>query len=301
MQLDTKRTFDDLVTRSAGSDERRERILQNRFYQRMADTLAGTHEYMAMEKLYELVEEGDHEAIVIDTPPTRSALSFLDAPKRLTEFLGGRFLHWVLAPSAAAGRGTLKLTSFGAQAFARIVRRIAGAEVLADTAEFLSSFEGMYEGFKQRAGAVLELLRHDSTRFVIVTAPQATPLEEAAFFAERLREAEMPLGAIVANRCHAGSARLPARARRALERLPSTADGKALAALLQTRLAWQAIEDREAAALDGFRKSHLGIPLVTVPELTGEVHDLAGLRAMGASLFGGPLSGAGSRRSSRAG
>ena len=287
MQLDTKRTFDELVASTAGSDERRDRILQNRFYQRMADTLSGTHEYMAMEKLYELAEEGSHEAIVIDTPPTRSALSFLDAPRRLTDFLGGRFLRWVLAPSKVARRGTMKMTSLGAQAFSRVVRRIAGAEVLADTAEFLSSFEGMYQGFKERAAAVLDLLREERTRFVVVAAPQSAPLEEAAFFAERLQEAEMPLGAIVANRVHAGPARLPERAGELLDGLPSSADGRAVTALLRTRLAWQAIEDRESDALAEFRKRHAGIPLVSVPELTGEVHDLDGLRSMGEALFGG--------------
>ncbi|MCA1726618.1 MAG: AAA family ATPase, partial [Actinobacteria bacterium] len=148
MQLDTKRALDELVAEQSASEEQRDRILANRFYQRIADTLSGTSEYMAMEKLHALAAEGAYDAIVIDTPPTRSALSFLDAPRRLTDFLGGRFLRFVLAPSAVAGRGTLRVTSLGAQAFVKVIRRVAGGELLADTAEFLGAFEGMYGGFK---------------------------------------------------------------------------------------------------------------------------------------------------------
>src|SRR5207253_6895561 len=154
MQLDTQRTFDELIERHAGSDERRDRILANRFYRRIADTLAGTHEYMAMEKLYELAMEEDHEAIVIDTPPTRSALSFLDAPNRLTDFLGGRLLRWMLWPTARAGRLTFSAARIGAGAFLRTAGRLVGVEVLADTIDFLASLEGMYAGFEARAAAV---------------------------------------------------------------------------------------------------------------------------------------------------
>lgn len=286
MQLDTKRALDELVAEQASGPEQRDRILANRFYQRMADTLSGTSEYMAMEKLHELAREEAYDAIVVDTPPTRSALSFLDAPRRLTDFLGGRFLRFVLAPSAAAGKGTLRVTSVGAQAFGRVVRRITGATLLADTAEFLGAFEGMYGGFKRRAGEVLDLLREPATRFVVVTSPEAEPLEEAAFFAERLEAAEMPLGAIVANRCHGGPEALPPGVQEAADRLDREGtEARAVAAALRARLAWQVVEAREDAALDAFDTRHPGVPLVRVPELEGDIHDVDGLRRLGQVLF----------------
>jgi anion-transporting ArsA/GET3 family ATPase len=286
MQLDTKRALDELVVEQAATDEQRDRILGNRFYQRIADTLSGTSEYMAMEKLHALAGEGAYDAIVIDTPPTRSALSFLDAPTRLTDFLGGRFLRFVLTPTAVAGKGTLRVTSLGAQAFAKVIRRVTGGELLADTAEFLGAFEGMYGGFKKRAKAVLRELRDPSTRFVVVASPEAEPLEEAAFFAARLTETGMPLGAIVANRCHAGPARLPDRADGVIQRLEAgTAEDRAVAAAVRTRLAWQVVEAREESALGAFDEAHPGVPLIRVPELEGDIHDVPGLRRLGETLF----------------
>ncbi|MEX2458621.1 MAG: ArsA-related P-loop ATPase [Actinomycetota bacterium] len=286
LQLDTKRTLDELVAEQARDDEQRDRILANRFYQRMADTLSGTNEYMAMEKLHALSAEDRHDTIVIDTPPTRSALSFLDAPRRLTDFLGGRFLRVLLAPSAVAGRGALRVTNLGAQAFGKVIRRVTGAELLADTAEFLSAFDGMYGGFKRRAARVTDLLREPSTRFVVVTSPEAQPLDEAAFFAERLRESSMPLGAVVANRCHGGRPRLPAGAERAAEALAGgDLERRVASAVLRTRLAWQLVDAREDDALAAFEAAHPGRPLVRVPELDGDVHDLEGLRRLGDRLF----------------
>ncbi|HYU58839.1 MAG TPA: ArsA-related P-loop ATPase, partial [Actinomycetota bacterium] len=288
MQLDTKRTLDALVARHAGSEAQRDRILANRFYARIADTLAGTHEYMAMEKLYELATEGDHETIVVDTPPTRSALSFLDAPRRMTDFLGGRFLRFMLAPTSVGARGTLRLTALGAQAFGRALRAITGGELLADTAEFLSAFEGMYDGFKRRAAAVLDLLRRPGTRFVIVTSPEPGAMDEAGYFAERLAEAGMPLAAVVANRTHLGRPRLDPAVAGAVPRLEGGAPAaRALAAAIRTRLAWQAVEDREAAALDAFHARHGGVLLTTVPDLGRDVHDLPGLRRLASALFEG--------------
>jgi len=288
MQLDTKGAFDALVAEQASSPEQRDRILANGFYQRITETLSGTGEYMAMEKLYELAAAGGHDAIVIDTPPTRSALSFLDAPRRMTDFLGSRFLRLLLAPTGAAGRGALRVTNLGAQAFGRVLRRVTGAELLADTAEFLSAFEGMYGGFRERAGRVKDLLSEPSTRFVVVTSPEHQPLEEAAFFARRLAESGMPLGAVVANRWHGGHPGLRAGAAEAAERLDAEggAEARAAAATVRTRLAWQAVEAREDEALRDFQDRHPDAPLVRVPELDGDVHDLDGLRRLGRALFG---------------
>jgi anion-transporting ArsA/GET3 family ATPase len=286
VQLDTQRTFDELIHRYAGSPERRDRILSNRFYQRISTTLAGTHEYMAMEKLYELAEEEDHDAIVVDTPPTRSALSFLHAPTRLNDFLGGRVIRWMLWPSARAGRLTVGIARFGARAFARTAGRLVGAEVLADTAEFLAAFEGMYGGFQKRAARVLELLRSRECAFLVVTAPTAVSLEEAAFFVERLGAAGMHAEAVVANRWHPETDGVPPGAAEAAKLLASgDAAARATAAILVDRIRREPQRRSEADAMRSFAQVHGGIPTLPVPELPDDVHNVSGLRRVGTYLF----------------
>jgi anion-transporting ArsA/GET3 family ATPase len=285
MQLDTQRTFDDLIRRYAGTAERRDRILSNRFYRRISDTLSGTHEYMAMERLFELAEEEDHQAIVIDTPPTRSALSFLEAPRRMTDFLGGRFLKWMLWPGAKAGRLTLGVARFGAAAFGRTVGRLIGAEVLADTVEFLAAFEGMYDGFKARAAAVLELLQSPACAFVIVTAPTPGSLEEAGYFIERLEASGMRAEAVVANRWQADGPDLPDDAASAIDILEGgDAEDRAAAAMLLDRLRREPRRSAEDLAMATFADEHAKVPIVAVPELSADVHDVGGLRRVGSYL-----------------
>ncbi|MGH2556782.1 MAG: ArsA-related P-loop ATPase, partial [Actinomycetota bacterium] len=285
LQLDTQRTFDELIDRYAGNRHRRDRILSNRFYQRISDTLAGTHEYMAMEKLYELAMEEDHEAIVVDTPPTSSALSFLDAPNRLNEFLGGRVLRWMVWPSARAGRLTLGAARFGAQAFARTAGRLVGAEVLADTADFLAAFEGMYGGFRDRAALVLDLLRSPECAFLVVTTPTAVSLEEAGYFVERLGQAGMHAEAVVVNRWHPEADSLPAQMAGAAETLSSGSPAeRATAAVLADRLRREPQRRSEAEAIRSFAERHGGIPIMPIPELAEDVHDVPGLRRVGVHL-----------------
>jgi anion-transporting ArsA/GET3 family ATPase len=285
MQLDTQRTFDELIDRYAGSPERRDKILSNTFYRRIADTLSGTHEYMAMERLYELAGEEDYDAIVIDTPPTRSALSFLEAPRRMTDFLGGRFLRLMLWPGARAGRLTLGMARFGAAAFGRTVGRLVGAEVLADTAEFLSAFEGMYEGFKRRAASVVELMRSPECAFVIVTSPTPGSLEEAGFFLDRLEAGTMQATAVVANRWHAQPRPLPDEAAEATAELAEgTTEERAVAAMLRAKLREEPRRVAESQAIDGFARAHRGIAIVPIPDLAGDVHDVHGLRRVAAYL-----------------
>jgi anion-transporting ArsA/GET3 family ATPase len=286
MQLDTQRTFDELIERHGGSREQKDRILANRFYRRISDTLAGTHEYMAIEKLYELAEEEEHDAIVIDTPPTRSALSFLDAPTRLTDFLGGRVLRWMLRPAARAGKLTLSAARIGASAFLRTFGRVLGKEILSDVVEFLTAFEGMYGGFTERAEHVLELLRSPRCAFVVVTAPTLTSLEEAAFFVDRLDEGGMRPAAVVVNRWHD---QLPSLPDGAAEVTAALADGdagrQAAAAVLRAAMRRIPRQEAEAVALASFADRHPDVPLVRVPELAGDVHDVAGLRRVAAFLF----------------
>jgi anion-transporting ArsA/GET3 family ATPase len=286
IQLDTKRTFDDLVVRFASQPDQVHRILSNPVYRRITDTLGGTHEYMAMEKLYQLAEGTDYETIVIDTPPTRSAMAFLDAPKRLTDFLGGRFLRWMLWPSAQAGRLTLGAARFGASAFLRTVGRLIGTEVLADMAEFLGAFQGMYAGFKERATQVLALMRSPECRFVVVAAPNQSSLGEAGFFVKRLSEGGMRAGAVVVNRWHRLPDELPAGAARAAGKLlDGSPQQRGLGLAISERLREEERATGEAQAVAAFTSRHVDVPLVAVPELEADVHDVPGLRAVATELF----------------
>jgi anion-transporting ArsA/GET3 family ATPase len=202
MMLDTKTTFDDLVHRYAKTEDRADQIVQNRFYQAISGTLSGTHEYMAMEKLYELYSSGAYDLIVIDTPPTRNALDFLEAPKRMTSFLEGRLLKWFLLPALGGGRGVFRAVNLAAVTFLRVVQRVVGAEALKDTADFFANFEGMYEGFKERAQAVYDLLRRNVTRFVVVVTPMDQAVDEALFLVSAMSAHGLPFGGLVVNRIH---------------------------------------------------------------------------------------------------
>ena len=283
--LDTKRTFDELVERYAGSPARRDRIFANRFYQRIAGTLAGTHEYMAMERLYQLATTEEWEAIVIDTPPTRSALAFLDAPRRMTDFLGGRMFRWLLWPYRRAGRIGMRGAGLGARALAHTIGRIAGSDLLADVADFLDAFDGMYDGFKRRAGRVHELLGEDQTAFVVVAAPERGSLEEAGHFVDRLAESGMHLGGVVVNRWMDGpSIEIPDAI---LEQLASgTKQERAAAAVLRLLRPLQHVRARQEAALESFARTHPAVEMVRVPELGAHSGDRASLEAVSAAILG---------------
>jgi anion-transporting ArsA/GET3 family ATPase len=286
MMLDMRRTFDEVIERYARDDEQAERILANRFYQRLSSTLAGTQEYMAMEKLYELHEAGRYELLVVDTPPTRSALDFLDAPQHLNELLDARALRLLIAPAQRVGRGYLKGLNFATTTMTRLVRRLTGSELLAEVGEFFAAFEGMYDGFKERARRVYDLLQQPGTAFVVVATPDQAALREAVFFAGRLGDDGMPLGALVVNRIRQAAVipKVPATALRRLA--DGGADGRLLADLVFQH---QALE-REAAC-ERERIAELatavpGVEVVEVPLMPDDVHDLAGLRRLGAYLFG---------------
>ncbi len=202
MVLDTKSTFDAIVMRFAPDEAARKRILGNRFYKHVSAALAGSHEYMAMEKLLELVADERFDLVVLDTPPTRHALDFLEAPDRLMSFLDTSVLRFFLRPYFVAGRLTLKVaTRTGAMAF-RLIDRFLGLQFLQDLSEFFLAFEGMYDGFKERAARVHALLRDPSSGFVLVAGPSSQALGEALYFHRRLGEKAMPFVAQVVNRVH---------------------------------------------------------------------------------------------------
>jgi anion-transporting ArsA/GET3 family ATPase len=288
MMLDTKSTFDEVITQYAKTPEQAERILNNRFYRNIAGTLSGTQEYMAMEKLYELYADGGYDLIVIDTPPTRNALDFLDAPKRMTDFLDSRVLKWFLIPYMKAGGGLFKVANVAATTFLRLVKKIVGADVLDDTAEFFGNLEGMYDGFKQRARQVAQLLQSDVTSFVIVTSTSEDSVSEATFFASRLNESGLHFGALVVNRVHPRWGEpIDVRPRQLAKLAEGDETARLLAKLLRNEQAFArivALEDRNLGALARKVPSHRW---VRVPYLEQEAVDFPGLIAITEQLLAG--------------
>ena len=198
MMLDTKSTFDQLVTGNANTADQAQRILDNRFYRNVSGALGGTQEYMAMEKLHELHEHGNFDLIVIDTPPTRHALDFLDAPRRLLRLLDNRIFRMLMMPT----RAYLKVASVAVQTFLRTVARVVGSEAIDDVVSFFRAFEGMEVGFRDRALAVEALLAAPETGFVLVTSPRRDAMEEAQFFARQLERTGKTIDALIVNRVH---------------------------------------------------------------------------------------------------
>ncbi len=196
LMLDAKGTFDDLVHRYPRSPEQAETIMGNRLYQNLSGALSGTQEYMAMEKLYELVNSGEFDVVVVDTPPTRNALDLLDAPRRLTRFLENRLFRAILVPT----RMSMRAVGMATQALLRTIARVAGAEIVQDAVAFFQAFDGMEDGFRSRAAAVRELLADPGTAYVLVTSARPDAVEEASFFAEKLLERDVAVSALVVNR-----------------------------------------------------------------------------------------------------
>ena len=198
MMLDAKATFDELIARQAPDEESRDRVLENRIYQQISSALAGSQEYMAMEKLFELHTEGDFDLLVLDTPPTRNALDFLDAPKRLTQFIEGKSLRIFMKPTGLAA----KVAGRGASVALSVFKRIVGFDLLADLAEFFNAFSGMVDGFQARAKRVNKLLADPGTCFLVVCGPQGEPIDEAVYFHRKLVEAKLPFGGVIVNKVH---------------------------------------------------------------------------------------------------
>ena len=292
MMLDMKHTFDEVIDRHASDPQRAARIKGNRFYQQLSNSLAGTQEYMAMEKLYDLHAMGTYDCIVIDTPPTRNALDFLDAPKRLTDFLEGRFLRMFLAPGLAAGKLATRAAGFGAGLFMKVASRVTGQAVLGDLAEFFQSFEGMYDGFKQRAQSVYKLLQSPDSAFVVVASPEAPALREARFFLQRLAQDGMPTAGLVVNRvtlpAGEGLEGVTARAARsAAGRLDGgDTEQQVVAGLLQLYADRLGVTKRERKAISSALHGVNPRVLIEVPLMDSDVHDLDDLTAIAAHLSG---------------
>jgi anion-transporting ArsA/GET3 family ATPase len=283
MMLDPKRTFDELIAQLAPDDRAREDILANRIYQQLSGTFGGSQEFTAIAKLYELDRSGAFDVLVLDTPPSRNALDFLDAPDRLTQFFEGRALQLFLAPTNIAAR----IAARGTSVVFSMLKRITGVDLLQDLATFFGALSGVIDGFRERAAGVQAILGDAATTFLIVTSPQNEPVEEAIFFRGKLREAQMPFGGLIVNRVDpgVGEADPPSPAAVAAELEPelgATLAGKVAQAVADA----QVLAARDAGAVRHLHEQ-LGDPdLLLVPHLDGDVHDVEGLVLIRSHLFG---------------
>ncbi len=277
MRLDPKRTFDELIARLASDERTREEILANRIYRELSSAVAGSQEFTAIAKLYELDREGDFDAIVLDTPPSRNALDFINAPGHLSQFFGGRALRVLRAPTGLASRVLGRGTTAG---FA-VLRRLTGVDLVVEIRGFFAALGPLVDGLGDRAAGVEALLRDPATTVVLVSTPEREPVDEAIAFAAELARAGMPVGAVVVNRVHADTD-APADLARTLEaRL-----GRRLAGLVADNVRdHQVLARRDARGLDRLATALVEAPVVRVPQLIGEVGDLEGLAAIAAHLF----------------
>ena len=285
LMLDTKSTFDDLVTRYAASPEQASSILDNRLYRNLSQALSGTQEYMAMEKLYELHEDNRYDLVVVDTPPTRNALDFLDAPRRLTRFLDNRIFRLLVMPT----RAYLKAVSVATQAFLRTVSKVVGSEVVDDAVAFFQAFEGMEQGFRDRAARVQSLLGEPGTAFVVVASPRRDTVEEALFFVDRLDESGYDTAALIVNRLHPRFGPPGTAARLSGPGGPVASGGgdPAVGAAVANLADLEAVAEREEAHFSDLAERVDPAPLARVPFLPADVHDLQGLALVAGHLFGG--------------
>jgi anion-transporting ArsA/GET3 family ATPase len=280
MMLDAKRTWDELIERHAPDEKTRDAVFSNRIYQELSNAVAGSTEFMAVEKLWELYHEGRYDLLVLDTPPTRNALDFLDAPQRLSRFIDSRSLQFFLKPGSLG----LRVLGRGSGIVFGLLKRVTGIDLISDLSDFFRTFGDMAGGIRERAERVSELLADQRTSFFLVTSPQRDAIDEAIFFHRRLRESKMPFGAAIVNRVHD---------------LPDThEDGSAveddLAALLDEKLARKVARNfddyRLLAQSDRLNVERLfrelnGQPTILVPYLEEDVHDISGLIAMNEYLF----------------
>jgi anion-transporting ArsA/GET3 family ATPase len=307
MMLDMKRTFDEIVEAHSDPD-RAAQILANPFYQSLSSSFAGTQEYMAMEKLGQLRRAEEWDLIVVDTPPSRSALDFLDAPQRLSRFLDGRLIRMLTAPTRVSSRAYLKVVNAWVGMATGAVTKVLGTQLLRDVQTFVAALDTMFGGFRERAEDTYRLLQTPGTAFLVIATPEPDALREASYFVERLSQDRMPLAGLILNRVHPSpAARLSAaRSLAAAEALQAAGNGSPRSMpndaaadtaegsrhpLAVTALRLHAERMQLAAAerrlAQRFTAAHPGVPVARVPAEPEDVHDLAGLRKIGESFAAG--------------
>jgi anion-transporting ArsA/GET3 family ATPase len=296
MMLDAKRTFDDLIERHAPDEETRDRVLSNRIYQEVSNAMAGSQEYMAMEKLYELYQEDRYDLLVLDTPPTRHALDFIDAPERMTRFIEGKSLQFFLRP----GRLGMRVLGRSGGALFSVLKRITGIDLLQDLSDFFQSFGDMAKGFSERAQRVNELLAHKHSTFLLVTAPEREPIEEAIYFWRRLGEAGLPFGGVVVNKVHHDYLRWAQDSKglddssdaleQLYEELERSLDGSEQGAQLAAKVhenfrRYRVLAERDRENIAGLERKLDEERIIQVPYLDEDVHDIGGLAQIDRYLF----------------
>jgi anion-transporting ArsA/GET3 family ATPase len=296
MMLDMKRTFDEVIEQHATPDKAAQ-IFANPFYQAMSSSFAGTQEYMAMEKLGQLrsasFASGAHpdgwDLIVVDTPPSRSALDFLDAPARLGSFLDGRLIRILSAPAKAGGRTYMRVVSAAVGSATGVLSKLLGAQILKDVQAFVAALDTVFGGFRERASRTYELLQAPGTAFLVVAAPERDALREASYFVERLAAESMPLAGLVLNRVHTSAAEelSASRALTAAEDLEEAAGPALVSGLLRVHADRMVRRDRERALAIRFTAAFPRVPVAEVAARAQDVHDLEGLRDIGSGLARG--------------
>ena len=285
MMLDMKRTFDEIVEGHADPDRARQ-ILANPFYQSLSSNFAGTQEYMAMEKLGQLRRADEWDLIIVDTPPSRSALDFLDAPQRLGRFLDSRLLRMLMAPAKVGGRASFRLLNAGASMFTSVMTKILGTHVLKDVQTFVAALDTVFGGFQERAEDTYRLLQTPGTSFLVVAAPEREALREASYFAERLSAERMPLAGLVLNRVHreTGTQLSAARGVAAAEALDESSEHPLAATVLRLHAERMQLAAQERHVRTRFTSAHPSVPVVEVGAQVQDVHNLEGLRRIGTDL-----------------
>jgi anion-transporting ArsA/GET3 family ATPase len=293
MMLDTKRTFDELVIKHSSSPERAKKLLDNKLYQYVSTSLAGTQEYMAMEKLVAVQRDPRFDLVILDTPPTANALDFLDAPARLVEAVDSPTMRWFVQAFESTGKVGFNLLARSAAIVLRGLGRITGGGFLAAMAEFITELNDLFGGFKQRAQMVEASLRSPEVSFVLVTSPAPMSLEEAVFFSERLERAGMPRGAFVVNRFRlpplwADAPPAVGDAQQAIGAHSVHLEEDAPPRVVQAHADQVKLAGRDAVQVQSLRDRVAGrVPIVRVPELASDVHDLANLADIAEQLMSG--------------
>ncbi|MFV8048872.1 ArsA family ATPase [Mycobacterium sp. 48b] len=282
MMLDMRRTFDEMVVQYSDPG-RADAILENQFYQTVATSLAGTQEYMAMEKLGQLLAEDKWDLVVVDTPPSRNALDFLDAPKRLGSFMDSRLWRMLLAP----GRGIGKLVTGAVGLAMKALSTVLGSQMLSDAAGFVQALDATFDGFRQKADKTYELLKRRGTQFVVVSAAEPDALREASFFVDRLSNEHMPLAGLILNRTHPTLSDLHAeKAEEAADELAAADPDSLAAAVLRIHADRAHTAKREVRLLSRFTGANPHVAIVGVPSLPFDVSDLDALRAIADQITG---------------
>ncbi|HEX2468917.1 MAG TPA: ArsA-related P-loop ATPase [Solirubrobacterales bacterium] len=281
MMLDAKQTFDEVVRKHAPDAETRDRILSNRIYQQLSNALAGSQEYMAMEKLFEIHAEDRYDLLVLDTPPSRNALDFLDAPRRLTQFIEGRALQIFIKPT---GLG-MKVFGRGAGMAFGVLKRITGVDLLQDLAEFFQAMSGMVGGFQERAKRVTELLADDETTFLVVCGPQGEPIDEAVYFHRKLVEAKLPFGGVIVNKVHYEDEMPVERAELGPELTEAVGDEELAQRVRENFEDFRTLSERDRRNVEHLAAEMRTRAVIRVPYLDEDVHDLRGLMEMNRYLF----------------